>query len=196
MDHYPSPLDPTRELTLLRRISDTVFAAGVSVLIAIVLAADDVKTYAWWVIGVPTALALAFAVRDELRLRRLSARAWTSDQWHLLRDTEYQRREGVFLTHTAVPAQARAGDGRTWWTLTVRLTQHRDGPLANGAIKEVEYSFGRQFTEGPVTVQGPPGSFSYATDAHGPVLVLGRVVFRNPLKRPLIVERYIDLPPS
>jgi len=194
MDHYPSPLDPTRDLPLARRLSDMLLAAGASALVAVVLAADDVKPYAWWIIGVPTALALVVIICDEIRLWRLNSRAWTTEQWNLLRETEYRRRQGVFLTHTAVPALRNSDDGRKWWTVTFQLIQHGEGPLSSGAIKEVEYSLGPRFTDGRVSIQGPTDSFPYETDAHGSFLVLGRVVFRNRLKRPLIVERYVRLP--
>ncbi|MFI2102469.1 pYEATS domain-containing protein [Isoptericola sp. NPDC019693] len=195
MDRYPSPFDPTSH-SFPRRVAEWLAAGGVSGLLALLIARDGAPPAAWVLAGAVTVAGFVFVVHDDRRLRRLDERAWDTDQWHLLRDNEYRRREGVFLTHTATPAQVPGGsdDGRQWWTVSVQLVQHKDGPLSAGTVKEVEYSFGRQFTEGPVKTQSPRDGFRYETSAHGPLLVLARVVFKNRLKRPLIVERYVDLP--
>ncbi|MFD1719450.1 hypothetical protein [Georgenia deserti] len=193
MDRYPSPVDSTRD-TAVRRIAEYVFTAGVSVSFTLALVAGERDLVGLWITCVLTVVALIVILCDEGRLRRLDARAWSTDQWHYLRENEYRRRQGVFLTHSVTPAPGRSDDNRKWWTARVHLTQHGSGPLSDSKIKEVEYSFGPQFTEGPVKAQHPHDNFGHETVLYGPLLVLGRVVFTNPLKRPLIVERYIDLP--
>ncbi|WP_426515648.1 hypothetical protein ACPPVQ_13655 [Diaminobutyricibacter sp. McL0618] len=193
MDRYPSPLDSTRD-TGLRRIAELVAAAGVSGVLALAFAAGEVHPVGWVITGGLIVVGGVMIAYDERRLRRLDARAWTTDQWDLLRENEYRRRQGVFLTHTATPALGNSDDDRNWWTVNVQLVQHRTGPLSDDKIKEVEYSFGPQFTEGPVKAQSRQDSFGHETKLHGPLLVLARVVFRNPFKRPLLVERYIDPP--
>jgi hypothetical protein len=72
--------------------------------------------------------------------------------------------------------------------------QHREGPLSEGRVKEVEYVFGERFQEGPFRWQDPTDGFAYSTTIYGPLLVLARVVFKNRLRRPLLIERYVDLP--
>lgn len=158
---------------------------------------ESVNKAAWWIsVGLLVGGLLVIG-GDEMRLRRLDARALTTDQWHYLRDTEYDRRQGVFLTHTLVPTSPPRDSDRQdeqWWSVTVELAQHGEGPLSRGQVKEVEYTFGPKFTEGPVKVQRPKDRFSYTTDLYGSLMVLARVVFQNPIKRPLLVERYISLP--
>ncbi|GAA1739156.1 hypothetical protein GCM10009809_38230 [Isoptericola hypogeus] len=194
MDRYPSALAPTRD-TAPRRIAEVVGAAGLSSILALALSTSPVQPAFWWIAGGLTGLAAVVVICDEVRLFRFDAHAWSTDQWHLLRENEYRRRQGIFLTHGAEPTTSPDGDdGRPWWTVSVQLVQHRDGPLSAGTVKEVEYSFGRNFTEGPVKVQSPQDDFRYETDLHGPLLLLARVVFKNRWKRPLIVERYINLP--
>jgi len=193
MDRYPSPLESTRD-TMSRRIAEWVAAAGIGGVFTLALAAEKVNPIAWWLTVGPTVVAAAMIACDELRLRRLDNRAWTTDQWDLLRENEYRRRQGIFLTHSVTAALGNGEDDRDWWAVTVQLAQHRKGPLSDDQIKEVEYSFGPKFTEGPVKAQSREESFSYKTTLHGPLLVLARVVFKNRFKRPLLVERYIDLP--
>ncbi|MEU2198891.1 pYEATS domain-containing protein [Isoptericola sp. NPDC019482] len=195
MDRYPRPFDPTRD-SVARRVAEWFAAAGVSSLLAlaVALAAGGVKPVAWVLAGGVTLVGVGLIVSDERRLRRLDDRDWTTDRWNLLRENEYRQRQGVFLTHTATATTSPTDDGRKWWTVSVQLVQHGDGPLSGGTVKEVEYSFGPRFEEGRVTRQNPQDDFRYETALYGPLLVLGRVVFTNRLKRPLIVERYIDLP--
>ena len=193
MDRYPSPLDSTRD-TVFRRIAELIAAGGVSGVLALAFVAADVNPIGWWIAFGLIFVAVIMISWDEVRLRRLDARAWTTDQWDLLRENEYRRRQGIFLTHSVTLAPDSSEEDRNWWTVRVQLVQHQTGPLSEGTIKEVEYSFGPQFTEGPVKTQSRQDSFAYETRLHGPLVVLARVVFRNPFKRPLLVERYIDLP--
>ena len=192
MEHYGNPFEGTSK-SRLRRSADVLFAAGLGAVLACFVAGATVA--GWLIAVVPTAAALGFITVNEFRLNGLNERTWGPEQWDLLREDEYRRRQGVFLTHTATRSVTRRDDGRTVWYVTLRLAQHNQGPLSEGRIKRVEYAFGDKFTEGsPVIVQSPANNFAYSTDMHGPLMMLARVVFENWYKRPLIVERYVDLP--
>ena len=196
MDRYPSALDTTQN-PLWRRAANGVATASVSGVVSLAIAGGAVEPFGWWITIGLSVLAGAVIAGHEVLLRRRDAGAWTPNQWNLLRENEYRRRQGVFLTHTAAPALTPRDDGRTNWTITLQLVQHgTGGPLSEGAIDYVEYAFGAKFTEGSTPVHGPRDNFRYTTDLYGPLLVLARIVFKNPLKRPLIVERYVDLPPQ
>lgn len=186
MDRYPKPLDPTRD-SALRRISEIGLGAGIAALLAFA-ASPEVATAGWIIAWVTFVFGVAVILWDEIRLWQLDARAWSTDQWNLLRRRNYQLREGLFLVHWLDPI-----DGHNW-KLTVRLMQHREGPLSEGRVKEVEYVFGEKFQEGPFRWQDPTDGFAYSTSIYGPLLVLARVVFKNRLRRPLLIERYVDLP--
>ena len=199
MDRYPKPIDPTRD-TLPRRLADIAASAGAGGVVALLIGNTQVDQLAGLLSFGLLTVGAGYIVVDEVRLLRFDSRAWTTAQWHLLRQNEYRRREGIFLTHAAITADPPPDtDGHPdvqWWKVTVRLAQHQTGPLSGAEVKEVEYSLGPRFTEGPVKVQGATGGFPYTTDLYGSLMVLARVVFRNRLKRPLLVERYIDLPES
>lgn len=198
MDRYPKPIDPTRG-TLPRRLADIAASAGAGGVLALLVGNAQVDQFAGLLsLGLMT-IGAGYIVVDEVRLLRFDSRAWTTDQWHLLRQNEYRRREGIFLIHTATPTDPPPDTDQPdvqWWEVTVRLAQHHAGPLSRAQVREVEYSLGPHFTEGPVKVQDATGGFPYTTDLYGSLMVLARVMFRNRLKRPLLVERYIDLPES
>lgn len=193
MDHYPSPFEPTRDV-LWRRALEWIAAAGISGLLALAVTSGEVRTVAWLFASAATVGSLIPIGIHEVRLASLNKRAWTSDEWQLLRENEYRRRQGVFLTYSLAPVEG-GDEGRNWWRATFRLVQHGAGPLSRGEVKEVEYSFGPRFSEGIVTAQSPKNEYGWETNLHGSVFVVARVKFSNPLKRPLLVEQYVVVPP-
>ncbi len=174
-----------------------LLAGGVGGLVTVGLAAaaSTVPPSNWWIVGALILVGIVLLGINWLRRRQLDARVWDTEQWDHLRQNEYRRREGLFLIHSAIPYQHPTDDTREWWTVTIQLAQHGSGPLSNEEIKHVVYSFGPKFDEGPHPRQNPQDNFRYETELHGSVLVLGRVIFKSWRKRPLIVERYIDVPP-
>lgn len=194
MDRYPSLGDATRD-SWLHRISEWFVTAGVGALVAIAtiaLSGGPSGPIGWVLATVVILLGSAGFCLDNLRNRRLDAREWSEGDFHLLREKEYGKRGGIFLTHTAVPS-SRTDGNKEWWKVAVHLVQHRTGPLSDGAVKEVLYSFGPKFKERPVRSLSPQDGFRYETEMYGPVLVVGRVVFKNLRKSPLILVHYIDI---
>lgn len=187
MARYPNPIDSSRD-THLRRIAEIAFGGGLGGLASLASAgggADDLGQWGVWVLV--TVIGLGVVCWDERRLRRLDAQEWTLDDWDELRSSEYQQRRGLLLVHTATRCEAPAGanPNRHWWSVTVRLIQHSDGPLNRGEIAYVEYGFAPNFTEGTAKVRGPQDSYAYTTELWGPLLVLGRVHFNNRVRRPV-----------
>lgn len=195
MGHYLTPSDPTRR-SGLSLAGELITAGGVGGLVSLALAevVGTVPPPGWGIAGALALVGLSLLLSDWLRQRHADARAWETEQWEHFRDEEYEKRGGIFLTHSLAPYRHPTDDTREWWTATIQLVQHRSGPLSQGKVKEVVYSFGSNFEEGPSTRQNSEDNFRYETRLHGSVLVLGRVYFKSRLKRPLVVERYIDVP--
>lgn len=110
--------------------------------------------------------------------------------WELLeneRQLRYVANRGLFLTHTWSPSEkpGQVAD------VLIRLQQHRDGPLAQGKIRGVEYCLGPKFSDHTRVNTDASNGFQIEESMYGPMLCLARVTFTD-ASPPLILERYIN----
>jgi hypothetical protein len=193
-----SLFDPTRSF-LLRRWGEIAASGGLGGVLALLAAPDPVAMAAWVTVWVLLGGGILMMGVDVWHQRQLEKGAWTTEQWDHFRALEYRRRDGLFLTHTMARTDPPPGTthlDKQWWTVTARLVQHSIGPLSRGEVAEVEYAFAPNFTEGPTKVRGAAATagFPNTTDLYGSLLILGRVHFKNRVRRPLMVETYVHLP--
>jgi hypothetical protein len=106
-----------------------------------------------------------------------------------LRDAEYERTARLFLTHGWRPSMF--GDQKA--DISIRLHQHRQGPLTTGEVERVEYELGRKFFPEPVVKLDPSDGFRLDVSAYAPFLCLARVYFKDG-REPVDLYRYLDFP--
>ncbi len=103
------------------------------------------------------------------------------------RISTYERQRGLFLVHTwkasTQPGQMVA--------VTAWIAQHRDGPLAQGKVKGVEYVWGPKFDEHSQVVTQPANGFAITVDLYGPLVLLARVRLTD-APEPLVLTRYVN----
>jgi hypothetical protein len=106
------------------------------------------------------------------------------------RITRYQRNQGLFLVHKAVTPSRHPGQKAD---VTIRLAQHRDGPLSKGTVASVEYVLGKQFEDHVRVRTNPRDGFALEESLYAPLLVLALVGFKDGTPD-LLLERYINFP--
>lgn len=119
-----------------------------------------------------------------------SSTAEHSDEWQRLENMRvkvYQEGEGLFLTHRWKPSSlpGQVAD------ISIRLCQHRDGPLSRQEVETVEYQLGPMFFTDRVVVQDSTEDFRLDVSAYAPMLCLAKVSFKTS-RPPLYLTRYID----
>jgi hypothetical protein len=102
----------------------------------------------------------------------------------------YKLHKGVFLTHSWRPSKVRGQVA----DVTIRLCQHRFGPLTDNSVMEVEYFLGPQFFGGKtVTKRDPQDGFRLNVNAYYPMLCVAEVRFSDSTP-PLKLEHYCYFP--
>ena len=99
----------------------------------------------------------------------------------------YNENKGLFLVHSWRPSRQpnQIAD------ISIRLTQHNNGPLNQGLIKSVEYSLGPKFFTHPIVKNNIKDNFRLNISVYGPVLCLAKVNFTDNTPS-IIVYRYIN----
>jgi hypothetical protein len=110
--------------------------------------------------------------------------------WEVLnevREKRYEATGGVFLVHTWRPSrfENQVAD------VTIRLHQHRDGPLSRGEVRAVEYTLGPNFSDHSRVSTNPRDGFAIEESMWGPMLCLAKVYLTGD-REPLVLERYIN----
>jgi hypothetical protein len=102
----------------------------------------------------------------------------------------YESRRGLFVVHTWLPSEGRAG----WADISVRLHEHggeAGTPLSDGDVDRVDYYLGRSFFGGNVvTKENADQQFRLDVSAYGTTNCVARVFFKDGSH--VDMDRYLD----
>jgi hypothetical protein len=110
------------------------------------------------------------------------------EELNRVRVGRYEDNRGLFLVHDWYTPSQEPGQVAD---VTIRLKQHREGPLSRGEIRAVEYTLGPQFTDHSLVRMDPTDDYAIHVPMWDTMLCLAKVYFTDS-SQPLLLERYIN----